>query len=87
MENYQHHVILVAFAVSGDGLSLTHLPVGNRPHPTKPINWVAKVHIRRLRSLALHVLKRLAKGESTDKYEHIDPVAEYDKHHGTRDSG
>jgi hypothetical protein len=73
--------------VSADRQNLTHLLVWNHPHPTKPINWVARVHIRRLRSLALHMLKRLAKGESIDKYEHIDPVAEYERHHGTRDSG
>ena len=70
---------------SADEQNLTHLLVWNRPHPTAPINWVARVHVRRLRLLALHVLKRLAKGESTDKYEHIDPMAEYDKHHGTRE--
>jgi antitoxin (DNA-binding transcriptional repressor) of toxin-antitoxin stability system len=67
---------------SEDGQDLTYLLVWNRPRPDQPINFVARVHVRQLRTLALHILDRLATGESADKYEHIDPVAEYDKHRG-----
>ncbi len=66
---------------SADGQDLTHLLVWNRPRPREPINFVARVDVQRLRSLARHVLERLSNGASADKYEQIDPVAEYDKFH------
>jgi hypothetical protein len=68
---------------SEDGQDLTHLLVWNRKNGRGPINFVARVNIRELRTLALHVLQRLGERQSADKYEGIDPLAEYDKHHAT----
>ncbi len=42
---------------------------------------VARVDLEKLRPLAAHVLYKLSTGNNDDKYEHVDPVAEYDKHH------
>jgi HEPN pEK499 p136 len=74
---------------SEDGQELTHLLVWNQvPNDTKrygddagKINFVARVHIERLRLLADHVLERLSKSGIGDRYEAIDPIAKFDQQH------
>jgi HEPN pEK499 p136 len=46
---------------SADGQELTHLLVWNQVPNTGRIDFVARVHIKRLRGLAVHVLDRLSK--------------------------
>jgi len=68
---------------SADGQNLTHLLVWNRKNGRGPIIFVARIDVRELRTLALHVLKRLSEKQSADKYERTDPIMEYDMHHKT----
>jgi hypothetical protein len=71
---------------SANGNELTHLLVWNRlPNDAKmygsnagKISFVARVHMRRLRSLAMHVLERLSDRNVGDRYEGTDPIAEFD---------
>jgi hypothetical protein len=74
---------------SADGQELTHLLVWNQvPNNTKSygddagkINFVARVHIKRLRRLAVYVLERLSQSGIGDRYEAIDPIAKFDQQH------
>jgi len=66
---------------SADGESLTHLLVWNNHPGSKKTTFVASVHVRRLRSLALHILDRLSTSELGDKYDGIDPIAKFDVDH------
>lgn len=66
---------------SADGQELTHLLVWNRPPKSGKINFVARVHIKRLRRLAAHVLERLSQSGIGDRYEATDPIAEFDEQH------
>lgn len=67
---------------SADGQNLTHLLIWNRPRPGEAVSFVASVHIRRLRSLALYILDRLAEGDVRDRYETEDPIESYRNAHG-----
>jgi HEPN pEK499 p136 len=74
---------------SADEQQLTHLLVWNQvPNDPKrygddagKINFVARVHIKRLRRLAVYVLDRLSKPGIGDRYEAIDPIAKFDQQH------
>jgi len=60
---------------------LTHLLVWNQVPNTGSINFVARVHIKRLRRLAVYVLDRLSEPGIGDGYEAIDPIAKFDQQH------
>ena len=66
---------------SADEQSLTHLLVWNVNPYSKKTTFVARVHVRRLQSLALHVLERLSRSGVGDKYEGINPIARFDADH------
>jgi hypothetical protein len=66
---------------SADGQELTHLLVWNQVPNTGSINFVARVHIKRLRRLAVYVLDRLSEPGIGDRYEAIDPIAKFDQQH------
>jgi hypothetical protein len=66
---------------SADGQSLTHLLVWNTHPRSKKTTFVASIHVARLRSLALHILERLSKSQLGDKYEGVDPIAQFDADH------
>jgi hypothetical protein len=68
---------------SADEQFLTHLLVWNVNPRSKKITFVARVHLARLRSLALHVLEQLATSELGDRYEGIDPIAQFDRDHAS----
>lgn len=67
---------------SSDGVSLTHLLVWNteprHPHRT---TFVARLDVVKLRSLAEHILERLSKGGTADRYNGIDPIKKFDDEH------
>lgn len=62
---------------SANGQSLTHILVWNNSRSGKT-TFVARLHIARLRSLAIHVLEQLSKWEG-DRYDGIDPIAKFDE--------
>jgi hypothetical protein len=71
---------------SRGGQNLTHLLVWNRVPDLKrygkdrgKIAFIARIHLERLRALALHILDRLSKSTTADRYEAIDPIAEFDE--------
>ena len=64
---------------SADGQELTHLLVWNQVPNTGRITFVARVHIKGLRRLAVYVLERLSKSGIGDRYEAIDPIAKFDQ--------
>lgn len=66
---------------SADGSTLTHLLVWNTSNRSKRTTFVARVHVARLRGLALHVLERLASSAIGDRYDGIDPIAKFDADH------
>jgi hypothetical protein len=71
---------------SADGQELTHLLVWNQVPDNKrrygnnagKIDFVARIHIKRLRKLAIYVLKRLSESKVGDRYEAIDPIVAFD---------
>lgn len=76
---------------SADGQELTHLLVWNQVPDNKgrygenagKIDFVARVHIKRLRKLAVHVLERLSEPDIGDRYEAMNPIAKFDQQHAS----
>lgn len=71
--------------LSADEQTLTHLLVwnripNNRAKDAGQINFVAKINIVKLRELAKHILEQMAQKGVADRFEAIDPIAEYDRY-------